>query len=224
MKELENFMRVKREESDPSKRKYYFKAQVQSRNGVVDSSQADADIGKELAYMTGSHMTKFISILSIDAAHGKAVSSFIVSPTKTFDPSNMFVRVAFVRNNSLDYSVFATLLIILYGYGWPTVFDDHGDITGDQFLKKTFKSYRKKHNGLYIGYLLGYVFDDIMAWGYGNGTLPMKEHGRAAYENKIKDNCAQFVTEAVTSQKLKDCAVVMDRKNYNIYTMFPHLY
>ena len=161
-------------------------------------------------------MTKFTSILSIDAKPGKGVSSFIVSPSKTFDPSNVFVRVAFVRNNSLDYSVFASLLVILYGYGWPTILD----VTNDQFLK-TFRSYRKKHNGLYIGYLLGYVFDDIMAWGYGNGTLPLKAE---AYENKIKENCEQFVQEAVNSQKLKDYSVAMDRMNYNIYTMFPHLY
>lgn len=199
-RELEVFVRAKRDEGVKSKRHKYFTPQVVGAGGESEAT----DIGKELAFMTAREPTKFVSIVAADESvekRGDKLWFSLACATETFDPSAL-VKLVYVRTGTLDFARFAALLFVLYGYGWPLFGSSAARPrdAGKRFLARA-RHYRPELGGAYIGYILGYRMDDIVAWGRGGA----KEFAQETNES-VARSCEAFVREAVASRFIRDLA------------------
>jgi len=217
--ELEWFLRVKREEDDPEKKQYYFKAQVQYKNdGGFNNSMNDTSIGNETAYMTGDHITKFTGVFSMDQSCRKGVDCFMVRLDKGFDPN--LVRLAYVSTPGFDFYKFGALLYLVCAFRWPVDLFEHGE---RKDMMKKIGIREKKYEGMFIGYLLGYRMDDVMAWALNNESLVLDKQGFEATKKRIKTMFERWVTTAMGLDALSELADELSIAKADFDVLFPHV-
>lgn len=212
--ELTVFMKAKRDETDPKKRRRYFAPQVVD---AASDSGAATDIGREYEFMTGKNPTKFVSItgVPIRAADASKLGSIVGCASEVFDPSKM-VQVVYVYNKEHNFVRFATLLAVLYEHQWP-LFDDAAEALRERTkFFNGMKHHNARYEAAYIGYLLGYRMNDILAWGHGNGTFKKTKKEAQA----IVASCEGFVKDAIASKFIADLTDRADWKTISARQTF----
>jgi len=199
MKELELFLKIKDQENIPKKKNNYFKAQIQVNN----TSMKNTSIGHEVSFMTGKNRTKFTAIVLNDVEVPlRSLSWFFANFGNKLPP----VKILYVKTRKYNFAKYAAMLYLVSEYDWPVKIDQ-------QERQRFYKSigYQKKYNGLFIGYLLGYHMDDIMAWAINNKTLKDL--------SKYKTICEKFkkIIELVdTSDYLEKISKELQSKSPNV--------
>ena len=158
---------------------------------------------------------KFVELVPVTSALCDGVDCFVVCDSSIFDPMKL-IKIVFVRNEKMDFTVFAAMVALLFGFGWPSVITPK--------LLSSIKHYRSEWHDIYRMYLLGSTLDDIYKAYEENGMFDgISEKDVKTFKVDTEKYLPLFISEAVNSPSVQNVAEQLAEQTAIFFEIFPHL-